>query len=640
MANIDITIAWIVGAIATIFSTYLVYEFVLEFGTLDPYSHSNSGQIVTDHFDLRLDLDFENKVIRGEQKLKMRTIAMFTREAVLDIKGIDVSEVYFDDTPVTFKIQETKPEIGQALRISTPFRLLSGSEFELTIKYTTSTTASALSWLESNQTEGGKLPYLFTQCETTHCRSIAPFQDTPAIKSTFSVLFLSPADLIVRATGNKTQEFEYDNHRSTKFESNIPVPSYLFAFVVGDLVEQKIGNFTYVITEKEYLADAVRALVDLETSLKVIESYLTPYIWGDYKIVIQPASFPHGGMENPLLSFASPTIIQGDASSVTESVHEIAHTWAGNLVTHNTWTNVWIKEALATFLERKATKIMRGENAYLNFAQRGAESMAQTIKLLGENNSLTSLTPDPSVVKYPDDILNAVQTEKGFQLFAHIEQQIGEVFFQDFIIQFFEHFELQSIDPRDIEDFFIEFIYDKYESTTARNIYAKINFKQWITEPGMPPIELDFKTPEYISAIALAEEYIITDGDSTPSNWRDWSSYSIDLKYLFLDHFLKNTTRLTDNIVSTIDSNNDLYYLTNPDLITVFMQIAIAGDYYETPFRFPSAFVATVGRLENILPIYIHMAEKDEVAAKQIYAANAHFYHPTVREEIKRNIGL
>ncbi|CAI2361971.1 unnamed protein product [Moneuplotes crassus] len=639
MSQQVVATAWIAAILTLAFSGYLVYEYILDFEMDDEYTYSNYSRITTDHYDLRMELDFDNKVIVGEQLLKMRSLGNFVREAVLDIRDLDITEVLYNEVPADFRVFNTKPKIGQSLRIAIPFQF-AGDEFEILVKYKTHPGATGLSWLDKSQTSGKKMDYLFTHCETIHCRSIAPFQDTPMVKSTFKAQIISPQNMIVRATGNLTEEFDYNNFRSTKFESKIPIPSYLFGIVAGDLQESELGEKVKVITEKALMREAQSSLSILEPALTILEEYLSNYVWGDYKIVIQPPSFPFGGMENPLLSFASYTKIQGDASSVDDTIHEIAHSWAGNLVTPDNWNEVWLKEALATFLERKAIKSIRGESAYKDKAMRGMISMQDKIIEVGADSELTKLTPNPSKVEDPDHILTPIQSEKGFELLALMEELVGEALFKDFLTEYFDTYKFKHADSKQFEDLFVNFIYRVFDHKTALRIYEGINFNQWIRGTGNPPVGVNFGTPECERAMNLAEEYLINEGKDTPSNWRDWKEYTVDLKYIFLKHFLDDTTRLNYDIVDLIDGNNDLYYLTNPDLISLFMQIAIAGDYYEDPFRYPSEFVSVVGNYDLIAPIYYHMALKNLEAAQKIYHENENFYSPNIREDLKRKVGL
>ncbi|CAI2361774.1 unnamed protein product [Moneuplotes crassus] len=641
MSQTVATTAWIAAALTLLFSGYLFYEYILDFNIGDEYTYSNYSSLTTEHYDLRMELDFDNKVIVGEQLLKMKSLSNFLMEATLDIKDLDILEVLYNGSPADYRISNTRPKIGQALRISIPFQFI-GNEFEILVKYKTHPEASGVSWLDKTQTPGNKMAYLFTHCETINCRSIAPFQDTPMVKSTFTAHIVTPENMIVRATGNLTQEFDYTNFRSTKFESKIPIPSYLFGIVAGDLQESDIDaeGRIKVITERALMREAQSSLSVLEQALSTLEEYLTDYIWGDYKIVIQPPSFPHGGMENPLLNFASYTKIQGDASSVDDTIHEIAHSWAGNLVTPKNWNEVWLKEAMATFLERKVVHKIYGESAYKDKAMRGKLSMEDKIIEVGADSEYTRLIPDPNKVSDPDHILTAIQAEKGFELLALMEELVGEALFKDFLVEYFNTFEFQNVDSKQFEDLFVDFIYRAFDHQTALRIYEGVNFNQWLRGYGAPPEGVNFLTPEAERAINLAEEYIIAAGASTPSGWKDWQRFSVDLKYIFLKHFLDDISRLNKDLVDLIDGNNDLYYLTNPDLISLFMQIGIAGDYYEYPFRFPVEFVSIVGNYELIAPIYAQMVLKNEEGAQRVFYENENFYSPNIREDLKKIVGI
>ena len=540
----SVIISWVLVLLSLGFSSFLFYEYSLEWRTTDPYSYANTMAVTTTHYDLRLELDFDNHIITGEQKIHMKSKSYILSEVILDIDNLDVTQIlYNDDTPVNFKITRTRPEIGQALEINIPFQVLPSSEFTLTLFYKTSSEAAALSWLFANQTEGNTLPYMFSLCETTHCRSIAPFQDSPAIKSTFTTHVVSPPDIKVRMSGNLTGEFDYDNNRVTKFESTIPVPSYSLAIVAGDLAEQKIGNKTYVVAEASTVSDYAKKLSEFEQWFAITENYLTDYSWGEYKIVVQPTSFPYAGVENPLLSSISSDLLKGDPSSIQYVIHELAHSWAGNLVTHDSWVNVWIKEGFATFIERKVAQLINGDIYYRIFSQYGNETMHDFINEVGESSPLTSLYPRADSIMHADSILNSVQAEKGFQFLVHAEELIGESLFEEFIVEFIQKFKYQSIDTDDVKDFLIKYIYSKFESRTARDIYIGLDFDNWLVSTGKPKYQVDFSTVEYTDAIALAEDYIIRGGSSRPSNYRDFRSYSVPLKSIFLNHFLKNTTR-------------------------------------------------------------------------------------------------
>mmetsp|Transcript_18465 Transcript_18465/g.25526 ORF Transcript_18465/g.25526 Transcript_18465/m.25526 type:complete len:195 (-) Transcript_18465:1046-1630(-) len=192
----------------------------------------------------------------------------------------------------------------------------------------------AMSWLTAAQTAGKTLPYLFSQCESINCRSVAPMQDTPGVKTTYSARVLAKSEFTVKMSANQTYIGEYNStHTETRFYNQIPIPCYLVAIAVGNIEYQSLGYRVGVLTEPEMMESVAWELSSLETLLDTTEDYLTPYIWGNYTVLVLPPSFPFGGMENPLLTFASPTIIVGDKSQVYVATHEIAHSWTGNDVT-------------------------------------------------------------------------------------------------------------------------------------------------------------------------------------------------------------------------------------------------------------------------------------------------------------------
>lgn len=231
------------------------------------------------------------------------------------------------------------------------------------VNYKTKPTAMALSWMTPSQTAGKKLPYLFSQCESINCRSVAPLQDTPAAKVTYSARIVAKNDFVVKMSANETAVQAVNaTHNESLFRCDVRIPSYLMAVVVGDLEYRSLGRRVGVITEPSQMDKVAAELDTLETLLDTAETYLTPYIWGNYTVVVLPPSFPFGGMENPLLTFASPTVIVGDKSQVYVATHEIAHSWTGNDVTCRDWENFWLNEGFTVFSERKVSGILHGKD--------------------------------------------------------------------------------------------------------------------------------------------------------------------------------------------------------------------------------------------------------------------------------------
>jgi leukotriene-A4 hydrolase len=258
-------------------------------------------------------------------------------------------------------------------------------------------------------------------------------QDTPAVKMTYSAKVTVKNDFVVHMSANSTGVDQLNStHKMYKFENNIKMPTYLIAIAVGDLEYRFIGNRTGIITEPSNVEAVAKELASLPELLEKAEAYLTPYIWGNYSILVLPPSFPMGGMENPLLTFASPTIITGDGSQVYVATHEIAHSWTGNDVTCENWSNLWLNEGFTVFEERKVSAQIHGVdfskvNAYL-----GNISMYQDMVGYGLNHTYASLYPVVDEDK-PDNSFSEIPYEKGFQLLYYLESLLGEKDMQSLI---------------------------------------------------------------------------------------------------------------------------------------------------------------------------------------------------------------
>ena len=282
------------------------------------------------------------------------------------------------------------------------------------VNYNTKPTAMALSWMTPEQTAGKKLPYLFSQCESINCRSVAPLQDTPAIKTTYSARIVAKSEFVVKMSANETAvQALNDTHTESFFRCDIRIPSYLMAIVVGDIEYRSLGRRVGVITEPSQMDFVANELESLETLLDTAETYLTPYIWGNYTVVVLPPSFPFGGMENPLLTFASPTIIVGDKSQVYVATHEIAHSWTGNDVTCRDWENFWLNEGFTVFSERKVSGILHGTDFAKVEALLGNTTLWADMNTYGLDSTYSSIHPILEGDS-PDNAFSTVPYEKGF----------------------------------------------------------------------------------------------------------------------------------------------------------------------------------------------------------------------------------
>ena len=309
----------------------------------------------------------------------------------------------------------------------------------------------AMSWLNGNQTSGGVLPYAYSQCEDVNCRTIVPVQDTPSNKVTYSARVQADKNLTVKMSANETlvQPLDPDTNEAF-FWCEIPIPNYLMAIAVGHLEYRSLGRNVGIITEPEQMDKCFNELTDMQIWLDTIENYLTPYIWGNYTILILPPSFPMGGMENPLLTFASPTIIVGDKSQVYVATHEMAHSWTGNTVTCQNWEDFWLNEGFTVFVERHVSGILYGNDFAKVEAQLGNTTLWNSMVDYGLLSSYSSIHP---VLKgdNPDHSFSEVPYEKGFQLLWYMQDFLGNATMQQFLQHYINENMEKSITVLDLQ---------------------------------------------------------------------------------------------------------------------------------------------------------------------------------------------
>lgn len=606
---------------------------VMTYFCIDDASFANTDEVLTEHYNLDISIDFDRRVISGNQTLVMKTITEDVENIFLDTRDLTIFSISdSENQPLDYEIDLRDEMLGQRLAISLPESMKGGERIILVISYETATNASALSWLAPSQTAGKKLPYLFTQCQTIHARSVAPLQDTPSVKSTFVVETHTDPEIETRVTGNRTHNEVIDGEKYTRHETQIPIQSYLLAIASGNLAERKIGERTIVISEPEDLDKVANEFVQLEEFLNVAENLTIPYEWGEYKLLILPPSFPLGGMENPLLTFASPAIVPGDRSSVDVAIHELAHSWFGNLVTNNNWTNFWLNEGFTVFLERKVVRRIFGEDHYKVTAKLENQTMYFDMLDFGMDNDMTSLSPSYKGV-HPDECFSDVPYEKGFQFLTYIESVIGEDAILEMLRLYLIHFQKQSIGASDFVSHFSDFVNHYFDQEEAERILATIDFETWIHGTGLPPVAADFETEEYYDAINLAQRFI--DGTAEVEDSVElYNSFSIDLKGLFISHLIDNLDSLDQSKVQFIDDTLGMSSEINGEVVYRWLQVAIRSGQLQAPFTLAEEFLGSIGRMKFVVPVFAAINDSDPVKAREIYAKYEDFYHSMARDAI------
>ena len=335
-------------------------------------------------------------------------------------------------------------------------------------------------------------------------------QDTPAVKITYTAKVKVPKYFKVYMSANSTgvEESPLGQFKTYSFNMSIPIPSYLLAMAVGDLAYQSLGSKTGVITEPVNLKRCADELDTLQNLLDKAQEYLTPYIWGNYTILILPPSFPFGGMENPLLTFASPTIIVGDKSQVYVATHEICHSWTGNDVTCEDWDSFWLNEGFTVFEERKVSGELHGNEFALVEALLGTYDLKADVTQFGTNSTYTTLNPR-SNHSNPDDAFSTVPYERGFQLLTYLENITDVDFFHSWIRAYILKYSRQSIKTHTLRYHFEQYLeekakdYPKVDKKKVLEIMDDHMWDLWINQPGYPPVTFNFSSP----ASEVAKKY-------------------------------------------------------------------------------------------------------------------------------------
>ncbi|HUO86951.1 MAG TPA: M1 family aminopeptidase/hydrolase, partial [Thermoanaerobaculia bacterium] len=353
----------------------------------DPHSFSEPWDVAISHLDLDLAVDFERRVLAGRASLTLDRRADSDR-LVLDTRGLAIDRVTLDDGgEARFTVGAPDPTLGAPLTIA-----LDPDTEVVHVEYETSPDAAALQWLTPEQTAGGEHPFLFSQCQAILCRTIIPLQDTPSVRITYDVTLRVPPQLLaVMSAENPTTKSDSGVYR---FSMPQAVPSYLLALAVGDLEFRSMGPRTGVYAEPSVVEAAAWEFAETEQMIEAAEGLYGPYRWGRYDILVLPPSFPFGGMENPRLTFATPTILAGDRSLVALVAHEAGHSWSGNLVTNALWDDFWLNEGFTVYVERRLMEELRGRDYSEMLAALGRQDLEQTIAELGADSADTHLHLD------------------------------------------------------------------------------------------------------------------------------------------------------------------------------------------------------------------------------------------------------
>jgi len=579
----------------------------------DPHSFADAEQGRITHIDFDLEVDFASKAIHGRAEYALDRPV--TGALDLDTRDLEIVGVRAGGADVRFALDETDAVLGTRLHLDG----LEGRD-RIRIEFRTRPGASALQWLDPAQTAGGEHPYLFSQCQAIHARSVFPCQDTPAVRFTYDARVKAPAPLRAVMSAERTEVAEEAGHVVCRFRMPQAIPSYLFALAVGNIAHEDLGPRSRIYAEPEMLEAAAWEFADTERMIAEAEGLFGPYIWDRFDMLLMPPSFPYGGMENPRLTFLTPTLIVGDRSMVNVVVHELAHSWTGNLVTNATWEDFWLNEGWTVYAERRILEILEGRDYAQMKAVLRHQGMLEDMKLFGMDS-------DPTRLKYsqkgidPDEVFSTIPYEKGAAFITMLEEAVGRERFDPFIRRYIDTYRFQSLTTEG----FLDFVKERLPEAAAQ-----VAVEEWVYGPGYPE-----KAPVYRSGLLEAV-------DAALAAYRDGARPAADAvagwKAEQVELFLKGLPReIPVEDCRYFEELFDLASSRNNNQLTEFLVIAIKSGYQEALPRI-EALLSSVGRMLYLKPLYRALSATgwSQTHARLVYEKCRETYHPIAAGGIER----
>ena len=581
----------------------------------DMASYANTDAFVTRHLSLDLTADFDKRTLAGTAELRFDRRDPGAQEIVLDTRELQIQKAEASSdggtwTSTTYRLDPATAAFGSALRVVVP----QGAD-RLRITYASSPSARGLQWLLPEQTSGKKHPFLFSQAQAIHARSFIPLQDTPGVRMTYDATIRVPKDLVaVMAAEAKPSE---KGSGIFSFHMPQPIPSYLIALAIGDLAFKPMSERTGVWAEPTTVAAAAKEFEDTEQMIKTTEALYGPYRWGRYDLLVLPPSFPFGGMENPRVTFATPTVIVGDKSLVALVAHELAHSWSGNLVTNATWGDFWLNEGFTTYLERRIVEQVYGRRLADMERIIGLRDLAQARADLSVPRD-RSLLPDLAG-RDPDDAYSVVPYEQGALFLSFLESKFGRGAFDAFLRRWFDEHAFESVTTAQ----FLEFLSTHLLSTKPGAV-TDAQIQEWLNSEGIPPFAVMPKS-DALEKVEQARDAWLKGGsvDTLAATASAWSTQE-------WVHFIDSLPRKLDaKQLEALDRRLELTASPNAEIAHVWFRLAIATGY-KTAFPAMERYMISIGRRKLIVPLYRDLTATPEgkSLAKQIYTKARPGYHP------------
>jgi len=590
----------------------------------EPHSYANPQMLRVTGVALDLKVDFTHKRLSGSVDLQIEHRDPAARELMLDTRDLQIARVETSSDgkawkPAAFTLGERDRVLGARLAIQTPL-----DAQRVRVHYQTVPEASGLQWLAPVQTAGKKQPYLFTQSQAIHARSWIPLQDTPLVRMPYTARITAPKGL--RAVMSAEMQDRPGADGAWTFSMPQPIPSYLIALAVGDIAFRSTGERTGVYAEPSMLERAAYEFAETEKTMALAEALYGPYRWGRYDLLILPPSFPYGGMENPRLTFVTPSVITGDRKLVSLITHELSHSWSGNLVTNATWSDFWLNEGFTTYLTNRLNEAQFGSEFANMERVLGAQDLRKSVEQAEiADRSLLRATPAAD----PDEVFSSIPYERGNLFLSWLESRYGRAEFDRFVRGWFDGHAFQSATTAQFRAYLSEQLIRRLPGKASE---AQVD--EWMNSPELPAFALMPQSDAFTAVDAQRRQWLdgkLAIGALPAADW------AVQQWQYFLDTMPATVTVAQ---LQALDRQFGLSRSGNQIIGSSWLRLAIARNDRSV---WPAAerYLQSVGRMHLIEPVYRELSKTDDGRryAEQVYAKARAGYHPIAQQEVQRLLG-